>query len=128
METKANDRDLIGSYRTADPQGRLEIVFANYHIFPKVIRKMEKKTQYYFRLFEKIQVLIRGNAGSSTVKAKKYQNGTFSVRKKYLYSIFFSKISVLYLQWTKRTGKQNTRAAESIFFCKRIPAMMSVRS
>lgn len=34
METKANDRDLIGSYRTADPQGRLEIVFANYHIFP----------------------------------------------------------------------------------------------
>lgn len=91
METKANDRDLIGSYRTADPQGRLEIVFANYHIFPKVIRKMEKKTQYYFRLFEKIQVLIRGNAGSSTVKAKKYQNGTFSVRKKYLYSIFFRK-------------------------------------
>ena len=46
METRANDRDLIGSYRTADPQGRLEIVFANYHIFPKVIRKMEKKTQY----------------------------------------------------------------------------------
>ena len=44
METKANDRDLIGSYRAADPQGRLEIVFANYHIFPKVIRKMEKKT------------------------------------------------------------------------------------
>ena len=35
METRANDRDLIGSYRTADPQGRLEIVFANYHIFPK---------------------------------------------------------------------------------------------
>ena len=33
METRANDRDLIGSYRTADPQGRLEIVFANYHNF-----------------------------------------------------------------------------------------------
>ena len=29
---------------------------------------------------------------------------------------------MLYLQWTKQTGKQNTRTAESIFFCKRIPA------
>ena len=40
METRANDRDLIGSYRTADPQGRLEIVFANYHIFPTLNGKI----------------------------------------------------------------------------------------
>ena len=46
MAAKANDRDLLVSYREADPLGRVEIVFANYHIFPKVIRKMEKKTQY----------------------------------------------------------------------------------
>ncbi len=29
---------------------------------------------------------------------------------------------MLYLQWTKRTGKTNTPPAKSIFFCKRIPA------
>ena len=46
METRANDRDFLGNYRDADPRGRLEMVFDNYHIFPKVIRKMEKKTQY----------------------------------------------------------------------------------
>ena len=57
METRANDRDLIGSYRTADPQGRLEIVFANYHIFPKVIRKMEKKTQY--KIKAELNILVR---------------------------------------------------------------------
>lgn len=39
MEAKACDRDLIGSYREADPQGRLEIVFANYHIFPIALEK-----------------------------------------------------------------------------------------
>lgn len=44
METRANDRDFLGNYRNADPQERLEMVFDNYHIFPKVIRKMEKKT------------------------------------------------------------------------------------
>ena len=44
--TGANDKDLLSSYRMADPRGRLEIVFDNYHIFPKVIRKMEKKTKY----------------------------------------------------------------------------------
>ena len=64
METKANDRDLIGSYRTADPQGRLEIVFANYHIFPKVIRKMEKKTQYKIKAErEYIRSHARGELG-----------------------------------------------------------------
>ena len=64
METRANDRDLIGSYRTADPQGRLEIVFANYHIFPKVIRKMEKKTQYKIKAErEYIRSHARGELG-----------------------------------------------------------------
>lgn len=46
METKVNEIDFLANYRMADPNGRLEIVFDNYHIFPKVIRKMEKRTQY----------------------------------------------------------------------------------
>lgn len=46
MRTGASEKDILSSYKTADPNGRLEIVFDNYHIFPKVIRKMEKKTQY----------------------------------------------------------------------------------
>lgn len=47
------------------------------------------------------------------------------VRKKQLYS--FSKISVLFTM-DKANGKtKNTQAVEYIFFCKRIPAMMSVR-
>ena len=46
MGTRANKTDFLKNYRMADPDGRLEIVFANYHIFPKVIRKIEKRTQY----------------------------------------------------------------------------------
>lgn len=41
------------------------------------------------------------------------------------YSIF--KIGVLYLQWTKRTGKQKTPKPPSPFSLQRIPAMMSLR-
>ena len=43
METKVNEIDFLANYRMADPNGRLEIVFDNYHIFPKVICKMEKE-------------------------------------------------------------------------------------
>ena len=46
MAAKANESNLLSSYRMADPEGRLEIMFANYHVFPKMIRKMEKKTKY----------------------------------------------------------------------------------
>ena len=64
MSTRANDRDLLVSYREADPLGRVEIVFANYHIFPKVIRKMEKKTQYKIKAErEHIRSHNRGELG-----------------------------------------------------------------
>lgn len=57
METRANDRDLIGSYRTADPQGRLEIVFANYHIFPIYAEcTAEKKQEVFATLNGKIMI------------------------------------------------------------------------
>jgi hypothetical protein len=46
MAAKANESNLLSSYRMADPEGRLEIMLANYHVFPKMIRKMEKKTKY----------------------------------------------------------------------------------
>ena len=44
METKA--KDIITVYRMADCEERLEIVFDNFSNFPKMIRKMQKITQY----------------------------------------------------------------------------------
>ena len=44
METKA--KDIITVYRMADCEERLEIVFDNFSNFPKMLRKMQKITQY----------------------------------------------------------------------------------
>ena len=46
MDTKAKDKDFMQAYRSSDAEGRLKIMMDNYHVFPKIIRKMEKKTQY----------------------------------------------------------------------------------
>ena len=64
METKAKERDLITIYRMADCDGRLEIVFENFSNFPKMIRKMQKITQYKIKAEkEYIRSHSRGELG-----------------------------------------------------------------
>lgn len=46
MEARANDINILENYKVANPEERFEIMFAHYSFFPKVIRKLEKKTQF----------------------------------------------------------------------------------
>ena len=46
MDIKVKNKDLMQEYRISDAEGRFNIMMDNYCIFPKIIRKMEKKTQY----------------------------------------------------------------------------------
>ena len=46
MEARANDINILENYKAANPEERFEIMFAHYSFFPKVIRKLEKKTQF----------------------------------------------------------------------------------
>ena len=50
MNPKLTDMEILSAYRKADPSGRLRIMMDNYSIFPKVIRKVEKKTLYMIRM------------------------------------------------------------------------------
>lgn len=43
---KAKDTDILASYKLAGPEERFEIMFEHYSFFPKVIRKIQKKTEY----------------------------------------------------------------------------------
>ena len=64
METKAKERDLLTIYRMSDCEERLEIVFENYSNFPKMIRKMQKITQYKIKAEkEYIRSHSRGELG-----------------------------------------------------------------
>ncbi len=45
MKTKA-EKDILKEYRDADAEGRLDIMLGNYCTFPKLIRKLERKTHY----------------------------------------------------------------------------------
>lgn len=43
---KARDTDILATYKSAGPEERFEIMFENYAFFPKVIKKIQKKTEY----------------------------------------------------------------------------------
>ena len=55
MTTKAESNDILSDYKAANPEERLEIMFENYHIFPMVFRKMEKRTQYKIKAEKEYQ-------------------------------------------------------------------------
>ncbi|MBQ8666884.1 MAG: hypothetical protein IJ526_08480 [Lachnospiraceae bacterium] len=44
MDDKA--KDILQEYRSSNAEGRLNIMMANFYVFPKMIRKMEMKTRY----------------------------------------------------------------------------------
>ena len=46
VETKMNDNVFLQKYSEADPEGRLKIMMGNYAVFPKMIRRIEKKVIY----------------------------------------------------------------------------------
>lgn len=46
MAVETNDNVLLRSYSEADPEGRLKIMMGNYAVFPKMIRRVEKKVFY----------------------------------------------------------------------------------
>lgn len=45
-EKSCSKTDILRSYRSNDAEGRLAIMLNNYAVFPKIIRKAEKKIQY----------------------------------------------------------------------------------
>lgn len=49
MMIKTKDTDYIFIYRQSDAEGRLSLMMENFAVFPKVIRKAEKKTMYRIR-------------------------------------------------------------------------------
>ena len=46
MRINGEETDILRSYRSNDAEGRLSIMLNNYAVFPKIIRKAEKKIQY----------------------------------------------------------------------------------
>lgn len=46
MRINGEETDILRSYRSNDAEGRLVIMLNNYAVFPKIIRKAEKKIQY----------------------------------------------------------------------------------
>ena len=46
MAVETNDNMLLRNYSEADPEGRLKIMMGNYAVFPKMIRRAEKKVFY----------------------------------------------------------------------------------
>ena len=46
MRINGEETDILRSYRSNDAEGRLAIMLNNYAVFPKIIRKAEKKIQY----------------------------------------------------------------------------------
>lgn len=46
MKINGEETDILRCYQSADAEGRLLIMLNNYAVFPKVIRKAEKKVQY----------------------------------------------------------------------------------
>lgn len=50
MAAKAKDTDLMKTYRTADSEERFSIMMENYAVFPKVIKKAQKKQNIRLRL------------------------------------------------------------------------------
>ena len=46
MAVKTNDNAFLQNYSEADPEGRLRIMMGNYAVFPKLIRRAEKKVFY----------------------------------------------------------------------------------
>ena len=77
MDTKAKDKDFMQAYRASDAEGRLKIMMDNYCIFPKLIRKMEKKIQYRIK-YEKdyLRSSHRGELGVR-VQTSKMSDPTF---------------------------------------------------
>ena len=43
MDIKVKNKDLMQEYRISDAEGRFNIMMDNYCIFPKIIRKMERR-------------------------------------------------------------------------------------
>ena len=50
VKTKMNDNVFLQKYSEADPEGRLKIMMGNYAVFPKMIRRIEKKVIYKIRI------------------------------------------------------------------------------
>ena len=77
MDTKAKDKDFMQAYRSSDAEGRLKIMMDNYCVFPKLIRKMEKKMQYRIK-YEKdyLRSSYRGELGVR-VQTSKMSDPTF---------------------------------------------------
>lgn len=50
MRINGEETDILRSYRSMDAEGRLSIMLGNYAVFPKIIRKAEKKIQYKIKL------------------------------------------------------------------------------
>ena len=46
MKINGEDIDILQHYRTSDAEGRLSLMLSNYAVFPKAIRRAEKKIQY----------------------------------------------------------------------------------
>ena len=46
MRINGEETDILRSYRSNDAEGRLAIMLNNYAVFPRIIRKAEKKIQY----------------------------------------------------------------------------------
>lgn len=68
MEARANDINILENYKAANPEEGFEIMFAHYSFFPKVIRKLEKKTQ--FKIKAEREYLRSHNRGELGVRVQ----------------------------------------------------------
>ena len=64
MAVENNDTTLLHMYSEAGPEGRLQIMMGNYAVFPKLIRRVEKKVFYKITVErEYMRSLHRGELG-----------------------------------------------------------------
>ncbi len=55
MDIRAKEKDFMQEYKESNAEGRLNIMLENYYVFPKIIRKMETKTQYRIKCEKEYQ-------------------------------------------------------------------------
>ena len=70
------ETDILQEYRNVDADGRLNIMLSNYHIFPKLVRKLENMTHYKIKCEkEYLRSRVRNELGVR-VQTSKISNPT----------------------------------------------------
>ena len=88
MRINGEETDILRSYRSNDAEGRLAIMLNNYAVFPKIIRKAEKKIQYKIKSekeYLRSQAFLSADSCQPSVYGKCLVRGKLSLSLQHRY-------------------------------------------